>query len=162
MSQRPHRRRTWAPRGETPILQHHFNWKTLSVITGITQWNFYFEIFEETIRTPHVIVFLEHLQRYVRGKLLILWDGLPAHRSRFMNDYLYTVRDRIQVERLPAYAPELNPAEYVWAYLKNHALPNVCPKDLWQLGEGARRCLKRMRRRKPLIRSCWQQASLWD
>lgn len=75
MSQRPHRRRTWAPRGETPILQHHFNWKTLSVITGITQWNFYFEIFEETIRTPHVIVFLENLQRYVRGKLLILWDG---------------------------------------------------------------------------------------
>ena len=158
MSQRPHRRRTWSPRGQTPILQHYFNWKTLSVIAGITIWNFYFEIFE----SAHVIVFLQHLLRYVAGNMLIIWDGLPAHRSKLVSEYLGTLEGHIEIERLPAYAPELNPVEYIWAYLKHHALPNVCPKDLWQLGEGARRCLRRMRRRRPLIRSCWQQASLWD
>lgn len=88
--------------------------------------------------------------------------GCPAHRSRLVNDYIADLDGRIQVERLPAYAPELNATEYVWAYLKHHALPNVCPKDLWQLGEGARRCLKRMRRRRLLVRVCWQQASLWE
>lgn len=132
------------------------------MIAGITLWNFYFEIFNETIRSEHVIVFLQHLLRYLTGDLLIIWDGLPAHRSRLMKEYLGSLHGRILIECLPAYAPELNPAEYVWAYLKHHALPNVCPKDLWQLGEGARRSLKRMRRRRPLITSCWKQASLWQ
>jgi transposase len=134
----------------------------LSVIAGLTMWNFYFEVFTETIRGEHVIVFLQHLLRYLAGDLLIVWDGLPAHRSRLMNEYLRSLHGRILVERLPAYAPELNPVEYLWAYLKHHALPNVCPKDLWQLGEGARRCLRRMRRRLPLITSCWKQSSLWE
>ncbi len=109
-----------------------------------------------------MVVFLRHLARHLPGKLLIVWDGLPAHRGKLVAEYLATLEGRIQVERLPPYAPELNPVEYIWAYLKHHELPNVCPKDLWQLGSGAVRCLKRMRRRRPLIKSCWQQASLWD
>src|SRR5512144_1088552 len=74
LSQRPHRRRTWAPRGQTPVLQFHFCWKTLSVIAGITLWNFYFQMFEETIRSEQVILFLQHLLRYVGGDLLIVGD----------------------------------------------------------------------------------------
>jgi transposase len=161
LSQRPHRCRTWAPRGQTPILFHHFNWKTLSLIAGLSVWNFYFEMFEETIRAPHLIVFLRHLSRCVPGKLLIVWDRLAAHRSRLVREYLDTLEGRIEVEYLPAYAPELNPVEYIWAYLKQHELPNVCSKDLWNLGESARRHLRRMRRRKRLITAFWQQASLW-
>ena len=55
LSQRPHRRRTWAPRGQTPVLQFHFNWKTVSVIAGVTFWNFYFQIFEKNdpVRADH-------------------------------------------------------------------------------------------------------------
>jgi transposase len=132
------------------------------VIAGITVWNFYFEIFEQTIRSEQVVLFLQHLLRYLTGNLLVVWDGLPAHRSRVVSEYLRSVQGRILVERLPAYAPELNPVEYIWAYLKHHALPNVCPKDLWQLSDGARRCLKRMRRRRSIVTSCWKQASLWE
>ena len=140
---------------------HHFNWQTIAVIAGLTCGNFYFDLFTETIRGPHVIVFLEHLQRVLHRPLLVVWDGLPAHRSKLVSEYLRTLNDRIIVERLPAYAPELNPVEYIWAYLKQHELPNVCPKDLWQLGSGARRALKRMRRRPRLITAFWRQASLW-
>jgi hypothetical protein len=63
LSQRPHRRRTWAPRGQTPVLQFYFNWKTLSVIAGVTLWNFYFQIFERTIKSEQIIEFLKHLLR---------------------------------------------------------------------------------------------------
>jgi transposase len=162
LSQRPHHCRTWAPRGETPLLFHHFNWRSLSVMAGLTVYNFYFELFEEAIRSEHLVVFLDHLQRCVPGKLMIIWDRLPAHRSHLVRDYVETLEGRIQIEYLPAYAPELNPVEYIWAYLKQHELPNVCAKDLWNLGEGARRALKRMRRRKPLVVSFWKQASLWE
>lgn len=140
---------------------HHFNWKTLSLIAGITAWNFYFELFEESIRSEHLVVFLQHLIRSVPGNLLIVWDRLSAHRSRFVHEYLDTLDGRVEVEYLPPYAPELNPVEYIWAYLKQHELPNVCPKDLWNLGEGARHALKRMRRKKRLITAFWKQSSLW-
>ena len=51
--------------------------------------------------------------------------------------------------------------EYIWAYWKQHELPNVCPKDYWQLSEGARRTLRRLRRRPRLTTAFWKQASLW-
>ena len=55
--------RTWAPRGQTPVLQYHFNWKVLSAIAGITWWNFYFQLYQSTIRAPQVVDFLAHLSR---------------------------------------------------------------------------------------------------
>ena len=73
----------------------------------------------------------------IDGPLLIVWDRLPAHRSRLVRD-----------QYLPPYAPEL---EYIWAYWKQHELPNVCPKDYWELDERARKALRRMRRKPRLI-----------
>jgi len=63
LSERPHRVRTWAPRGQTPVLQYHFNWKVLSATAGITWWNFYFRLYPTTIRAPQVVDFLGHLLR---------------------------------------------------------------------------------------------------
>ncbi len=104
--------------------------------------------------------FLTALLAHVKGPLLIVWDRLPAHRSRITQDFIASQGDRLSVQYLPAYAPELNPVEYIWAYWKQHALPNVCPKDYWGLNETARRTLKRMRRRHRLITAFWQQAEL--
>jgi hypothetical protein len=84
LSQRPHRCRTWAPRGQTPVLQYHFNWKTLSAMAGVTWWNSIFRFYPGSIRSPQVIDFLTHLLRHLRGKLLIGWDGLRSHRSRLV------------------------------------------------------------------------------
>lgn len=52
----------------------------------------------------------------------------------------------------------LNPVEYIRGYWKRHALPNVCPKDYWQLTEGPRRTLRRMPRCPRLITAFWKQA----
>ncbi len=76
LSLRPHLCRTWAPRGQTPVLQYHFNWKMLSAIAGLTWWNFYFRLFPGAIRSPQTIEFLSHLPRHIPGKLLVVWDGL--------------------------------------------------------------------------------------
>jgi hypothetical protein len=58
------------------VLQFHFNWKTLSVIAGVTLWNFYFQIFEQSIKSEQIIEFLQHLLRYIPGNLLLIWDRL--------------------------------------------------------------------------------------
>jgi transposase len=144
------------------VLPFHFNWKTLSLIAGLTFWNFYFQIFEKTIGSEQVIEFLKHLLRHIPGDLLLVWDRLPAHRSRVIQEFIRDQRGRLLVEYLPPYAPELNPVEYLWAHCKHHELPNVCAKNLWDLSEGARRTLKRMRRRPRLILAFCKQSSLFD
>jgi transposase len=161
LSERPHRVRTWAPRGQTPVLQYSFNWKCLSAMAGITIWNFYFRLFPGSIKAPQVIEFLEHLQRHIGGRLTIIWDGLPVHRSRLVREFVLAQRGEIQLEFLPAYAPELNPVEYIWGYCKQHELPNLCPKDFAQLSWAARKALGRMRRRPTLVQSFWKQAELF-
>jgi transposase len=65
------------------------------------------------------------------------------------------------LEFLPAYAPELNPVEYLWSHWKQHELPNFCPSTFAQLSVHARRALKRMRRRPTLVMAFWEQADLF-
>src|SRR5207248_2939707 len=110
LSQRPHRCRTWAPRGQTPILEFNFNWKSLSAVAGLTLLSFYFRLYAGAVKGPQVIDFLQALVQHIRKPLLLVWDRLPAHRSRLVRDYIDQLDGRIQVEYLPAYAPELNQA----------------------------------------------------
>jgi transposase len=118
-------------------------------------------LFPGTIAGPQVVEFLQHLLRHLRGKLLVIWDGLPAHRSRVVKDFLIQHKRRLEVEFLPAYAPELNPVEYLWGYWKEHELPNFCPKSFGELSHHALRALRRMRRRPPLVAAFWKQAELF-
>jgi len=66
------------------------------------------------------------------------------------------------VECLPGYAPELNPVEYIWGHLKKQEIPNLFPRELWQLSDAARAALRRMRRRPTLVRAFWKQADLFE
>jgi len=77
-----------------------------------------------------------------------------------VGDFIAGQGERLHVEFLPAYAPELNPVEYLWGYFKQHALPNFCPKELWNLNHAATQALKRIRRRPRLILAFWKQAEL--
>jgi transposase len=161
LSQRPHRCRTWSPRGQTPVLQYSFNWKTLSAMAGVTWWNFYFRLYPGSIRSPQVVQFLSHWRRHMPNDMLVIWDGLRSHRSRLVKDFVAQQNGRIELEYLPAYAPELNPVEYLWGYWKHHELPNFCPKTFTELSLHAVRALKRMRRRPKLITAFWKQAELF-
>jgi transposase len=160
LSERPTRVRTWAPRGHTPVLQYCFNWHQLSVIAGVTFYRFYFRLFPGTIKGPQVIEFLRALRRQIKRKLLVIWDGLSAHRSRLVRAYLEQLDGAIQIEPLPGYAPELNPTEYIWGYLKQHELANLCAANLHELSGFARNRLKSMQRRPTLVAAFWKQAEL--
>jgi len=102
------------------------------------------------------------LLRHVRRPLLVIWDGLPGHRSHDVRDFVRAQGDRLTLEFLPGYAPELNPVEHIWSHLKQHELANLCPRELWQLSAAARGALRRMRRRPTLVCAFWKQAGLFD
>jgi len=88
------------------VLQYRFSWKQLSVIAGISYWRFYFRLFNGSIKSPQIVEFLKALQAAIGKRLLIIWDGLQAHRSKLVRAHVEAQRGRIVLERLPAYAPE--------------------------------------------------------
>ena len=108
-----------------------------------------------------VVEFLKALCATIGRKLLIVWDRLQAHRSRLVREYVEAQRGAIALEYLPPYAPELNPVEYIWAYLKSHAMPNYCAKDLGELRHHAGGRLRSMQRRTTLVAAFWRQAELF-
>lgn len=152
--------RAFAPVGQTPIIQFHFNWKHLSVIAGLTRVNCVFRFHIGSIKSAQIVEFLKALNAHFQQPLLIVWDGLRAHRSNAVRDYLDGTEGHLQVAFLPPYAPDLNPVEYLWAWLKRHALANYRPNTLGELTVTARNKLKSAQRRSSIIAACWTQAEL--
>lgn len=142
------------------MLQETFSWQRLSLIAGLSWKGFLFRMHSGSIRSPQVVAFLEVLLRHLPGPLLVIWDGAPIHRSALVRDFVATTAGRLVVERLPAYAPELNPVEYLWGHLKEHELGNLLVRQLHELGLHATAALRRLRRRPKIIAACWKQSHL--
>ena len=161
ISERPTRVRTWSPKGQTPVIQFHFNWNYVAVIAGLTRTRFLFRLHEGSIKKEQIVEFLKALKAHLRQPLLVICDGLKAHRSLLVRDYLDVLNGDIQIAFLPPYAPDLNPVEYLWAWLKRHAMANFCPANLDVLHAAARNNLKSAQKRPSIIAACWMQATLW-
>lgn len=168
VSQQPVVRRTWAPRGHTPVLTHtRANWQRLSVAGALAfRWDarrtrFYFQTRPGSYTDVALIAFVRQLKRHFRGRRVwLLWDRLGAHQSRAMRAYLGRQRAWLTVEPLPGYAPELNPVEQVWGNVKGGELANVCADDLAGLRHPAHRGFARIRRQRHLAFAFLRHAGL--
>ncbi len=105
-----------------------------------------------------MVRFLKHALRQVPGKLLVIWDGSPIHRGQAVKDFLASgAASRLQLERLPGYAPDLNPDEGIWKHLKYVELKNVCCPSLSELRKELRKAKERLRHKKHVILGCIRQ-----
>jgi transposase len=155
----PYVSRTYAPRGRTPLLRAPLTHDHLSVISAITADGRPFtHIQTEAVRGPAVVGFLRQLLRQIRGTLLVVWDGAAIHRAQPVKDFLAAgAAARLQLVRLPGYAPDRNPDEGVWNHLKRVELRNRCCQDRdelqWELGLA----IRRLRRKPHLLAACVRQ-----
>jgi transposase len=146
-------RATWAPKGETPVLHHKFNWKRMSMSAALcyrpdrSTADLVFATQPGAYNTETLIDFLSELHSHLgeHAKVSLLWDGLPSHRSRDMASFIADCRDWLRVERLPAYAPELNPVEGLWGNVKGTELANRCPDTIAEAMQAACSGLERVR-----------------
>jgi transposase len=150
--------RTWAPRGQTPYLRHRYRRDRLSVCSGLAvsprrrRLALYLRCRPRNLTGLDIRAFLHHLLRHLRGPVDLRWDRGPIHRRREVQAFLAR-HPRLQVHAFPAYAPELNPAEYVWAQA-DQALANGAPDDLADLRRRLDSAVRRLRRSQPLLWSC--------
>ena len=153
--------KTYAPRARTPVVEE---WQTrdhLSVMGGITpRGKVYTLVRSRSLNGLNTIEFLLHLGRLAGDRLLVVWDGSPIHRRAEVSEFVADARGAIVVERLPSYAPDLNPVEWLWHHLKEVELRNLSCLDLEQLHLEFHLALGRIRQRLQLMRSFFEGAEL--
>jgi transposase len=154
--------KTYAPRGKTPILRPFVTRDHLAVMSGITpQGQLYTLTRAEPLTSTESVTFLFHLGRRIGGKLLVIWDGSPIHRSALVKEFLAAGgAGYVHLEQFPPYAPDLNPDEQVWQHLKHVEMKNMCCLNLHQLSTELQLAINRLRKKPSLIQSFFAGAGL--
>jgi DDE superfamily endonuclease len=160
----PNVRKTWAPVGCTPHLRHSYRRDRVSVISALTvsprrhRLGLYFDLHGHNTTGSEVITFLRQLLRHLRGEIVLLWDGGKIHWRRDVQAFL-RCHPQVQAHRLPSYAPELNPDEFVWTQAKRE-LSNMDHDGLVPLTLHVVRSLQPIGRSQTLLRACLHASDL--
>lgn len=167
-SERPVMRRTWGKRGVTPVVRSTGSWKNISA-TGIVATTARMErvralctFTRGSVRKEHTVRTLKHLTAHIKGAIALFWDGLAQHRARAVRNFLHTHKERfVMVERFPAYAPELNPQEYIWASSKTKDFAGYVPEKESDLLLRARKSIKRIQCAPDILRGALRASGLF-
>jgi transposase len=161
----PNLTQTWAPQGQTPVHVHRQGKREkISVISGVSvspkrhRLSLYYLLFFDNIGQEEVCMFLQELLRHLRGPVIVLLDNSSTHQGEPLRQLLQR-HPRLHLEHFPAYAPELNPDEGVWALAKRE-LANSCPDDVNELMEDVMRSINGIRASQAKLRGCILQSDL--
>ena len=160
-------RRSWSLRGKTPVIGgdggHR---KKVSVIGAVSispvsrRPGLYFSTLPDGFFTAEAVVhFLRDLLKHLRGKVVVVWDGGGNHKGPLIRAFL-SRNKRLWLERLPAYAPELNPVEAVWSWLKYGQLANYVPDEMDDLDDEIIDRLIELKCDSNLLRNLWDGSDL--
>jgi len=157
-------RKTWAPRGQTPIIKHLQKHQSISVISALSvspqrkRIGLFFHMHGQNIHHEEVCCFLRHLLGHLRGHVIVVWDNGGIHKGEPIRSFLRQ-HPRLRLEAFPPYAPELNPDEGVWSQAKN-SLANGRPDSIDTLWLHLFDTLYAMGCSQNDLRACIQQSDL--
>jgi len=146
-------RRTLAPQGKTPVLKTKgAHREKVSLIAALSisprrgRLGLYWRTYpRQYVNNERAAAFLRYVLRHLRGNVIVVWDGGTMHKggpiTKLQEDY-----PRLSLEKLPPYAPELNPVEFLWNHLKYGVLPNFVPDDIFRLDAAVKKHIKRAKR----------------
>lgn len=161
----PSRRRTWAPRGKTPVQYAWDRHDRLSAIGTITvspnrrKLGLYFRVQQRNVCAEDLVDCVRQLHRQLGGPIILVWDRSGPHRkaTRLL---LQNNPGWLRVEWLPPYAPDLNPTEPCWNHSKHSDFANFVPDDTNELKQAVRNSFSEQRTNQKLLRSYFKTAKL--
>lgn len=160
-------RRTLAPQGKTPVLKPKAAHRekvsliaALSISPRRSRLGLYWRTYPlQYVNNERAAAFLRYVLQHLRGRVIVVWDGGTMHRgapiANLLEDY-----PRLSLEKLPPYAPELNPVEFLWNHLKYGVLANFVPDDVLQLDAVLKKHLKRAKRSSARLHSFCEGSKL--
>jgi len=162
-------RRTWAKRGQTPILLQKGRHREKVSIAGALWWlpeahrqlGLYYEtLVNAYYNNARTATFLERLMRELPHRLLVVWDGGGMHKGDPIREIVERLAPRLSLHRLPPYAPKLNPLEWLWSWLKHSQLANYAPQNAAEANDRIHRELDTIVDDHELLRSMWRASDL--
>lgn len=160
-------RRTWSPRGQTPVLhQRTRSHRKVSVISALciaprkNRLSLYFRLHPDAnINADAVVAFLRCLLKELSGHVIVVWDRFQPHRSKKVQKLLGS-KPCLHLDFFPPYAPELNPVEYVWAHTKMNPMANMTAMELDALATATRGNMRSLQKKQLLLRSFFKKSGL--
>jgi transposase len=165
-------RTSWAPRGHTPVLRvSDESHGRISAIGAMTvqmkprmkprKFGFLFHLLPDNanFRGPSVAKFLDHVKKKLNSNFTVLWDSIRIHSAEPVKNFL-SANPGISIEFFPPYAPELNPVDNIWSYVKYNRLANYCPYTIVELRERVRAEFFRIQKKPDLLEALFRHTGL--
>ena len=125
---------TWAPQGKTPVVKTTGSRHKVNLISAISpRGAMKFMATEDSVNSAVFVEFLKRLIAKTEKPVFLILDNCSVHRSTEVQKFVKSTNGKLRIFFLPPYAPELNPDEHVWNYLKNHKIGRQTSTGQWDL-----------------------------
>jgi transposase len=154
--------KTWAPRGKTPIVSVDGRRQRINAISAVApNGAFWHNVYTGKLDSDLFIEFLTDLAKRNLGQIHLILDSLPLHKSKAVQQFVELNKKHLTLHFLPTYAPELNPDELVWHYMKSHGTVKRPLRENESLKERVISDLKALKRNKKLLTSFFQEKNVF-
>jgi transposase len=153
---------TWAPIGNTPIVIGTGSRLSVNMFSAInTRGKLHFSFFDGNLDSKAFIECLKKLLADIEGKIFLIIDGAPAHRSAETAKFVKSTKGRLKLFLLPGYSPHLNPDEWVWKNIKNDHVGRIAARTKDELKEGIEKAVARMKEAPGIVRNFFLDRDLF-
>ena len=146
--------RTYGLKGSTPVVKTTGQRQSINVISAVNaRGAFWAATYDGKLNGEALVLFLKNFMKGRRGKVFLVLDGHPAHKAKVVQSYVASLGGRLEFHRLPTYAPDLNPDEYVWSHMKTNGASKKPLKQNESLRQRVEEDLVKIKDNRPLVRS---------
>lgn len=115
--------RTYGLKGETPVVKTSGQRQSINVISAVNaRGEFWAVTYDGKMNTESFLLFVKNFMKGREGKVFLVLDSHPCHKAKLVKSYVEGLKGRLELHPLPTYAPDLNPDEFVWSYMKNNGV----------------------------------------
>ena len=153
--------RTYGLKGHTPVVKSSGQRQSINVISAVNAAGaFWAATYTGKLNAEAFVTFLRDFMKGQRTKVFLVVDGHPAHKANLVKAYVAELQGRLELYFLPPYAPDLNPDEFVWNYMKNTGVSKKPLKKNESLRERVEADLVAISQNKSLVASFFKAASV--
>jgi len=146
--------RTYGLKGKTPVVETSGQRQSLNVISAVNaRGEFWAATYTSKLNAELFLVFLKSFMQCQSAKVFLVVDGHPAHKAKSVQTYVQSLKGRLELHFLPPYAPDLNPDEFVWSYMKANGVSKKPLKQNESLQNRIEKDLSDIQRNRKLVRS---------
>lgn len=153
--------RTWGPKGKTPEVSTSGQRQSVSAISAVNVLGaFWYDVYTGRFTSVRFVEFLRAFLRTRRRAVFLVVDGHPTHRAKVVARYVQSLKGKLEVHFLPGYAPELNPDEFVWNYIRQHGVSKKPLKQNESLRARVEHDLQGVKNSRSLVRAFFDAPSV--